>query len=151
MKVLEQGTQPTMSAKDNVQHTNELIYLKGRIADLEKKLANIGTYKPPDNGEEKSDEDTELTELKKQNAELQSKVSELSHAVQLVHEKAQVADRERNSELSEKSMEYMSECERLRNDIKVGYLSSLDTCDKKIYISPQYDLYCYLWGKYLRQ
>ena len=114
---------PGFSSKDNVQHTNELLYLKGRIAELEKNLHSVGTYKPSiSETNQKQNEDTALDELKKENLVLQAKVAELSQAVKLIHEKAvhetEEKDRERNSELSEKSMEYMTECERLRNDLK---------------------------------
>ena len=129
------------SAKDNIQHTNELLYLKGRIAELEKKLGSVGTGSKSKlisdvlekediesmekNGDISRSDSGEAKKFQQRTLELETKVSELTAALTAAHEavtKAQAdalkRDEEKKSEMSEKSLEYMSECERLRTDMK---------------------------------
>ena len=147
-----ENMQSSFSAKDTVQHANELLYLKGRIAELEKKLNTVGTRKRFFS-EVLEKEDVEIMEkndlqanpgsagvenYKALNDELQSRISELlekinddDSAEMTLLEKIKLAEadslkarsdlsrlvEDRKNGVSEKNLEYKSECERLRRDM----------------------------------
>ena len=133
-----ENMQSSFSAKDTVQHANELLYLKGRIAELEKKLNTVGTRKRFFS-EVLEKEDVEIMEkndlqanpgsagvenYKALNDELQSRISELLEKIKLAEADSLKARsdlsrlvEDRKNGVSEKNLEYKSECERLRRDM----------------------------------